>query len=82
MYTNSNLNAYFRSYCWIHGTAYIREHLQGKATGCFVDQSRIESEEDALVSLGMVLVVIMRDMMMDKIMVMMNLMDTVTISNI
>ena len=47
-----------------------------------IDQSRIESEEDALVSLGMVLVVIMRDMMMDKIMVMMNLMDTVTISNI
>ena len=76
MYTNSNLNDYFRSYCWIHGTAYIREHLQGKATGCFVDQSRIESEEDAPVSLSM------RDMMMDKIMVMMNMMDTVTISNI
>ena len=51
MYTNSNLNDYFRSYCWIHGTAYIREHLQGKATGCFVDQSRIESEEDAPVRL-------------------------------
>ena len=63
MYTNSNLNDYFRSYCWIHGTAYIREHLQGKATGCFVDQSRIESEEDAPVSLSMLLVVIMRDMM-------------------
>ena len=57
MYTNSNLNAYFRSYCWIHGTAYIREHLQGKATGCFVDQSRIESEEDAPVSDVVVLVV-------------------------
>jgi len=41
---------YARSYCWIHGTAYIREHLQGKATGCFVDQSRIESEEDAPVT--------------------------------
>ena len=65
MYTNSNLNDYFRSYCWIHGTAYIREHLQGKATGCFVDQSRIESEEDAPVSLSMLLVVIMRDMMID-----------------
>lgn len=38
---------YARSYCWIHGTAYIREHLQGKATGCFVDQSKIEKEEDA-----------------------------------
>jgi hypothetical protein len=41
---------YARSYGWIHGTAYIREHLQGKATGCFVDQSRIESEEDAPVT--------------------------------
>ena len=81
MYTNSNLNDYSRSYCWIHGTAYIREHLQGKATGCFVDQSRIESEEDAPVRLSMVLdVVIMRDMMMDvmdKIMVMKNMMDTI-----
>ena len=57
MYINSNLNDYFRSYCWIHGTAYIREHLQGKATGCFVDQSRIESEEDAPVSDVVVLVV-------------------------
>ena len=57
MYTNSNLNDYSRSYCWIHGTAYIREHLQGKATGCFVDQSRIESEEDAPVSDVVVLVV-------------------------
>ena len=45
-----NLTNFPRSYCWIHGTAYIREHLQGKATGCFVDQSRIESEEDAPVS--------------------------------
>lgn len=35
----------FRSYCWIHGTAYIRPHLQGKATGCFVDQSKIDSPE-------------------------------------
>ena len=78
MYTNSNLNAYFRSYCWIHGTAYIREHLQGKATGCFVDQSRIESEEDAPVSLSMALFI--RDMMMDvmdKIMVTKNIMDTI-----
>ena len=57
MYTNSNLNDFSRSYCWIHGTAYIREHLQGKATGCFVDQSRIESEEDAPVSDVVVLVV-------------------------
>jgi len=41
---------YARSYCWIHGTAYVREHLQGKATGCFVDQSKIESEADAPVT--------------------------------
>jgi hypothetical protein len=41
---------YARSYCWIHGTAYIRPHLQGKATGCFVDQSKIESPEDAPVT--------------------------------
>jgi len=41
---------YARSYCWIHGTAYVRDHLQGKATGCFVDQSKIESEEDAPVT--------------------------------
>jgi len=41
---------YARSYCWIHGTTYVREHLQGKATGCFVDQSKIESEADAPVT--------------------------------
>ena len=33
-----------------HGTAYVRDHLQGKATGCFVDQSKIISEEDAPVT--------------------------------
>jgi len=41
---------YARSYCWIHGTAYVRDHLQGKATGCFVDQSKLESEKDAPVT--------------------------------
>jgi len=41
---------YARSYCWIHGTAYIRPHLQGKATGCFVDQSKLETPEDAPVT--------------------------------
>jgi len=41
---------YARSYCWIHGTAYVKEHLQGKATGCFVDQSRLESPADAPVT--------------------------------
>ncbi len=34
-----------RSYCWIHGTGYIRPHLQGKATGCYVDQAKINSVE-------------------------------------
>ena len=67
MYSNSNLNAYFRSYCWIHGTAYIREHLQGKATGCFVDQSRIESEEDAPVSLSMMYMMVdMKGLVLEK----------------
>jgi len=41
---------YARSYCWIHGTAYVKEHLQGKATGCFVDQSKLESPADAPVT--------------------------------
>jgi len=41
---------YARSYCWIHGTAYVRDHLQGKATGCFVDQSKIASAADAPVT--------------------------------
>ena len=40
-------NLYLRSYCWIHGTSYVRPQLQGKATGCFVDQSKLTSEEDA-----------------------------------
>jgi len=41
---------YARSYCWIHGTAYVRPHLQGKATGCFVDQSKLSTPEDAPVT--------------------------------
>lgn len=45
--TGPQFSAYASSFCWIHGTAYVRKHLQGKATGCFVDQSEIESEEDA-----------------------------------
>ena len=36
---------YAKSYSWIHGTAYVRDHLQGKATRCFVDQSKITSEK-------------------------------------
>lgn len=45
-----SISQYAKSYCWIHGTAYLRQHLQGKATGCFVDQSKISSEEDAPVT--------------------------------
>jgi len=48
--TGKDFSAYAKSYCWIHGTAYVRSHLQGKATGCFVDQSRLHSEEDAPVT--------------------------------
>ncbi len=39
---------YALSYCWIHGSSYIGNHLQGKVTGCIVDQSKIE--EDAPVT--------------------------------
>ena len=35
------------NYCWMHGTAYVRSHLQGIATGCYVDQARLDSAEDA-----------------------------------
>ena len=46
----SNYFFHSRSYCWIHGTAYVRDHLQGKATGCFVDQSKIPTPADAPVT--------------------------------
>ena len=50
MKTSSHFLSHSRSYCWIHGTAYVRDHLQGKATGCFVDQSKLSSEADAPVT--------------------------------
>jgi len=46
-HTSRDFSAYAKAYCWIHGTAYVKKHLQGQATGCFVDQSKIETEEDA-----------------------------------
>jgi len=49
-HTGAQFSAYAKSYCWIHGTAYVRSQLQGQATGCFVDQSRLTSEEDAPVT--------------------------------
>lgn len=36
---------YARSYCWIHGTGYLKSHLQGEATGCFVDQKAMTDDE-------------------------------------
>jgi hypothetical protein len=49
-HSDKTLSEYAKSYCWIHGTSYVRKALQGKATGCFVDQTKIESEEDAPVT--------------------------------
>jgi len=49
-HTGAQFSAYAKSYCWIHGTAYVRSQLQGQATGCYVDQSRLTSEEDAPVT--------------------------------
>jgi len=49
-HSGAQFSAYAKSYCWIHGTAYVRTQLQGKATGCYVDQSRLQSEEDAPVT--------------------------------
>jgi len=46
-HTGAQFSAYAKSYCWIHGTSYVRPNLQGKATGCFVDQASLTSEEDA-----------------------------------
>ena len=43
-------DSYATSYCWLHGSTYVRDHLQGKATGCFIDQSRLSSEADAPVT--------------------------------
>ena len=34
----------------MHGTAYVRSHLQGQATGCYVDQSKLKTHEDALIT--------------------------------
>ena len=30
----------------MHGTAYVRSHLQGQTTGCYVDQSKLKIHED------------------------------------
>jgi len=38
-------DSYAKSYCWIHGTGYVKQHLQGEATGCYVDQSTMTDNE-------------------------------------
>ena len=30
----------------MHGTAYVRHHLQGQATGCYVDQSKLVTQTE------------------------------------
>lgn len=30
----------------MHGTTYVRSHLQGRTTGCYVDQSKLKIHED------------------------------------
>lgn len=49
-HTDKTFSEYAKTYCWIHGTSYVREALRGKATGCFVDQSKVTTEEDAPVT--------------------------------
>jgi len=40
-----NADSYAQSYCWIHGTGYVKQHLQGESTGCYVDQSKMTDNE-------------------------------------
>lgn len=44
------IDAYSRQFCWIHGYSYLKEHLQGNATGCYVDQTKLKSEADGPVT--------------------------------
>lgn len=55
--SKESLNSYyvtysylFSAYCWLHGTSYIKNHLQGQATGCYVNHSRIDVHENALIT--------------------------------
>lgn len=41
---------YAASYCWIHGSGYVKDHLQGEATGCYIDQSKLGDNKDAPVT--------------------------------
>ena len=34
----------------MHGTAYVRNHLQGQATGCYVDHTKLKTNDDALIT--------------------------------
>lgn len=41
--TCNGADAYAKAYCWLHGTGYLPSHLQGRATGCYVDQAGLAS---------------------------------------
>lgn len=45
-----NSNAYSKQFCWMHGYSYIEPHLQGKVTGCYVDQTALKTAADAPVT--------------------------------
>jgi len=45
-HSGQQFHAYAKSYCWIHGTSYVKPQLQGKATGCYVDQTNLSEQED------------------------------------
>jgi len=49
-WNQNSLNKYAHSYCWLHGTSYVKNQLQGKATGCYVDHTKLDTQEDALIT--------------------------------
>jgi len=49
-HTAKDFSKYATSFCWIHGMGYVGRHLQGTATGCYVDQNKLEGHEDVFVT--------------------------------
>jgi len=49
-HTAKDFSKYAHSFCWIHGTGYVGRHLQGAATGCFVDQDKLGGHEDVFIT--------------------------------
>merc|ERR1711988_1337147 len=45
-YPGGQLAKYAHAYCWIHGAGYVRSHLQGVATGCYVDPEVVETNNE------------------------------------